>query len=64
MKLALTLYHEGIKRVFWNNLMAFNTLRAAMLVAFSCQAFLRKVGKKVDGRNSSTYDNRGCLNED
>ena len=31
MKLALTPYDEGIKRVFWNNLMAFNTLIAAML---------------------------------
>ena len=31
MKLALTPYREGIKRVFWNNLMAFNTLIAAML---------------------------------
>jgi hypothetical protein len=31
IKLALTPYHEGIKQVFWNNLMGFNTLIAVML---------------------------------
>jgi hypothetical protein len=45
MKLALTPYQEGIKRVFWNNLIAFNTLMAALLVAFSCQAFLERLGR-------------------
>ena len=59
IKLVLTPHQEGIKRVFWNNLMAFNALMTAMLVAF-LPSLPRTVGKRLDGGNFPTNDNRGC----
>ena len=51
MKLALTPYQEGIKRVFWNNLTTLDTFIAAM---FS----LLLVGCKVSDQLDRQYNNK------